>query len=211
MEDQRRIWYVAYGSNLAMARFRCYLSGGRPVGGSRDYVGCADPSEPIRTVGVQLPGGLLFAAESGVWGGGMAFYDPESPRVAACRAYLLTIEQFADVAAQEVRRPPGSEFARNLAGLLPNVKSTTITGPGWYETVVRLGQLDGLPMFTITHHDIASLRLAAPNASYLRWITIGLRESHGYDDAKIARYLAPAPGLRGQWTEPDIRALAESR
>ncbi len=30
-----RIRYVAYGSNVATAPFRCYLSGGRPVGGPR--------------------------------------------------------------------------------------------------------------------------------------------------------------------------------
>ena len=50
--------------------------------------------------------------------------------------------------------PPGGEFARDLAGLLPDVESVVATGPGRYETVVRLGELDGAPMFTITHHDV---------------------------------------------------------
>jgi hypothetical protein len=201
---QQRTWYVAYGSNLAIARFRCYLSGGRPTGGARDYVGCVNPSEPARIEKAALPGGLVFAAESGVWGGGMAFYDRESPHVTACRAYLVTVEQFSDVAAQEARRPPGGEFARNLARLLPTVETVATTGPGWYDTVVRLGELDGVPMFTITHHDIASLRLSPPSAPYLRCMSTGLRESHGYDDARIARYLGSAPGLQGTWTERDI-------
>ena len=150
----QRIWYVAYGSNLAMARFRCYLSGGRPAGGSREYPGCRDPSDPVRTLAIEVPGGLVFAARSRVWGGGMAFYDGARSGVAACRAHLITTQQFADVAAQELRRPPGGEFAIDLAGLLPDVESMVTTGPGRYETVVRLGELDGVAMFTITHHDV---------------------------------------------------------
>ena len=33
-----RLWYVAYGSNLLLDRFRCYLAGGRAVGGNRTLV-----------------------------------------------------------------------------------------------------------------------------------------------------------------------------
>jgi hypothetical protein len=208
--ERQRIWYATYGSNLALDRFRCYLSGGRPTGGARDYLGCRDPSDPARAVGVEVPGGVVFASRSGVWGGGMAFFDRSLPGVAACRAYLITADQFGDVAAQERRRPPGGEFARDLAGLLPDVETMVATGPGHYETVVRLGELDGAPMFTITHHDIAGLPLAAPTPAYLRWIALGLREAHGYDAARIGRYLAAAPGVAGAWTEAQIEALADS-
>jgi hypothetical protein len=205
------VWYVAYGSNLAMARFRCYLSGGRPVGSSRDYLGCRDPSEPTRSVGVEVPGALVFAAESSVWGGGMAFYDRAASGAVACRAYLVTTEQFADIAAQELRRPPGGEFARDLAGLLADVDSVVTTGPGRYETVVRLGELDGTPMFTITHHEVGSLPPVPPTAAYLRCISLGLRESHGYDDARIARYLLAARGVSDAWTQADLEALLPAR
>jgi hypothetical protein len=206
----RKIWYVAYGSNLAMSRFRCYLSGGRPVGGARTYVGCRDPSDPARDEGVEVAGGIVFASESGVWGGGMAFFDRALPGVAACRAYLVTADQFGDIAAQERRRPPGGEFARDLAGLLPDVETMVATGPGHYETVVRLGELGGAPMFTITHHDVASLPLAAPTAAYLHWISVGLREAHGYDVARVARYLAAVPGVAGAWSESEIEVLTRS-
>src|SRR5580765_4371244 len=187
-EMTQRIWYVAYGSNLAMARFRCYVAGGRPAGGSREYVGCRDRSDPTRIEGVEVRGGLVFAGASRVWLGGMAFYDRASSGTVAGRAYLVTTEQFADVAAQELRRPPGGEFAHDLKGLLPDVEAVVTTGPGLYETVVRLGELDGAPMFTITHHDVASLVPASPTAAYLRWIILGLRETHAYDDARITRY-----------------------
>jgi hypothetical protein len=206
----RQIWYVTYGSNLAMDRFRCYLAGGRPAGGARVYDGCRDPSDPARIRGVEIPGGIVFASESGVWGGGMAFFDRAMAGVAACRAYLITADQFGDIAAQERRRPPGGEFARDLAGLLPDVETMVAHGPGHYETVVRLGELDGAPMFTITHHDVAGLPLAAPTAPYLRWIATGLREAHGYDAARTARYLAPAPGAAGAWTAAQIEALVDT-
>ena len=200
----QRVWYVAYGSNLGRARFQCYLSGGTPDGGRREYAGCRDPSDPERTTGVDVPGRLVFGGQSGVWGGGMAFYDPDGAGRVACRAYLVTAEQFADVAAQEMRRPPGGEFARDLAGLLQDVDLVHTMGPGRYETVARLGARDGAPMFTVTHDDVAGLELAAPSAAYLWWIASGLREAHGWSAARIGSYLAAAPGAAGAWTAAEI-------
>jgi hypothetical protein len=206
--DAQRVWYVAYGSNLAWARFRCYVAGGQPLGGNRVYAGCRDPSDPARTESLDIPGGLVFAGWSGVWGGGMAFYDARASGRAACRAYLMTTEQFGDIAAQEMRRPPGGEFARDLAGLLPDVESVHTMGPGRYETVTRLGMRDGAPLFTVTHEDVTQLELAAPTSPYLRWIAAGLRESHGWSVDRIGSYLARSPGAVGSWTADEIADLA---
>jgi hypothetical protein len=195
-----QVWYVAYGSNLGTDRFRCYLVGGRPDGGTRTYAGCRDPSDPAGSFGLELPGALLFADESGVWGGGMAFFDPEGTGSVACRAYLVTLEQFADVVAQEMRLEPGGEFAHALAAVLPEVGELHTMGPGRYETVVRLDTREGVPLFTVTNGDIPGLTLAAPSVPYLRSIASGLREAHGWDDGRIASYLATAPGARGAWT-----------
>lgn len=207
-EAQHRVWYVAYGSNLAWGRFRCYLAGGRPAGGARVYDGCRDTSDPVRSASVAIPGSLVFAGASRVWQGGMAVYDRHGAGEVAGRAHLVTDEQFADIAAQELRRPPGGEFARDLTGLLPDVESVVTTGGGVYETVVRLGERDGVAMFTITHGDVADLEPAAPSAAYLRWIAIGLREAHRYDADRTARYLAAAPGIQGTWTQAALRELA---
>lgn len=189
-----QVWYVAYGSNLALARFTCYLSGGRPLGGARVYPGCRDGSAPARIEGVDVPGGLLFAGASKVWGGGSAFYDRTAARSVAGRAYLLTSEQLGDVAAQEMWREPGGPFARDLAAALPEVVEFHTMGPGRYETVVRLGEYDGLPMYTVTHGDAAELVPVAPAPSYLRWIATGLREAHGWGGSRIVEYLRTAPG-----------------
>lgn len=202
-----RVWYVAYGSNLTWRRFRCYLAGGRPAGSSREYAGCRNGSDPARVESLDVPGGLVFGGSSGVWGGGMAFYDPRAAGSVACRAYLVTAEQFADVAAQEMRRPPGGEFARDLAGLLPDVESVHTMGPGRYETVTRLGIRDGAPQFTVTHADVRELRLAAPTAPYLWWIAEGLTEAHGWSTERIGGYLARFPGAAGSWTPEEIADL----
>jgi hypothetical protein len=195
-----RVWYVAYGSNLALGRFRCYLAGGRPTGGARVYPGCRDHRDPERIEAVDVPGGLLFAGASRVWGGGSAFYDPAASRRVAGHAYLLTPDQFGDVAAQEMWREPGGPFARELAALLPDVEMVHTMGPGRYETVVRLGELDGWSMFTVTHGTVADLDPVAPTAPYLRWIGTGLTESHGWNLTQIVDYLQDAPGVRLGWT-----------
>jgi hypothetical protein len=202
-----RVWYVAYGSNLALDRFRCYLAGGRPRGGARIYPGCRDPRDPERIAGVEVPGQLVFAGESKVWGGGSAFYDPTALGRVAGRAYLLTPDQLGDVAAQEMRRDPGGPFARKLSDLLPDVDTIHSMGPGRYETVARLGEQDGVPMFTVTHGTIADLEPVAPTAPYLRWITAGLIEAHGWTAHRVAEYLHSAPGVSSVWTVDELLAL----
>ena len=95
-----------------------------------------------------------------------------------------------------MRREPGGEFARDLAGLLPDVDAVHTMGPGRYETVVRLGDQDGLPMFTVTHGTVADLEPAAPTAPYLRWIATGLTEAHGWNAQQVVDYLQAAPGVQ---------------
>lgn len=204
-----RVWYVAYGSNLGTARFRCYLAGGRPDGGTRTYAGCRDPSEPVATFSIELPGALSFSGESGVWGGGMAFFDPDGAGSVACRAHLLTTEQFADVAAQEMRLEPGGVFAQAMAAILPEVRELHRMGPGRYETVVRVGTRDGIPLLTVTNGDLRALVPAPPSAGYVRSIAVGLREAHGWDDSRIAEYLASAPGARDGWTAATVLEVLE--
>ena len=202
-----RVWYVAYGSNLALERFSCYLYGGRPRGGARVYPGCRDQAPPQRTAPVTVPGGLVFAGASKVWGGGSAFYDADAPTQLAGRAYLLSLDQLADVAAQEMWREPGGAYALELATALPNVSQIHSLGAGRYETVVRLGELDGLPMFTVTHGTVADLDPVAPTASYLHWIATGLREAHAWDDGRIGQYLLSAPGVGEGWSHRALLTL----
>ena len=208
--DVQEVWYVAYGSNLALDRFRSYLGGGRPSGGLREYAGCRDTRDPARLVSLHVPGGLVFAGDSTVWGGGMAFFDRRALGRIACRAYLISTGQFADLTAQEMRRPPGGEFARELEGLLTEVESLQTLGSGHYDTILRLGAYEGAPLLTVTHGEVADLTPAAPSAAYLSQIATGLREAHGWTAERIGTYLAAAPGVRGAWTADQIADVARS-
>lgn len=194
------VWYVAYGSNMSSARFDCYLSGGRPHGGTRTYQGCRDASPPRRDVGIRLDGGLTFAGSSKVWGGGMAFYDPHADGRLAARAHLLTFGQLSDVVAQETRRPVGRDLA------LDDVVDRPLrVAPGTYETVLHLGDRDGMPMFTIT--SLQDLVPNPPSASYLRTVLEGLGESFGWTPQERAQYLLRAPGVAPAWTADRLAEL----
>ncbi|MBC3841032.1 histone deacetylase [Streptacidiphilus sp. 4-A2] len=211
------VWYAAYGSNMHADRLACYIAGGRPSGAARVYPGCRDRRLPRRTVPVLLPGLLYFALESLVWTGGMAFYDPapagEKPgqtpgttpgqplQGTPARAYLITAGQFADIAAQEMHRPPGADL--DLARVLAAGRDRT--GPGRYQTLVCPGALDGIPLCTFTAPwALADAELSAPSAGYLRTIAGGLAEAHRWPPARCADYLATRPGAAGHWSTEDL-------
>ncbi|MFC4909858.1 histone deacetylase [Actinomadura gamaensis] len=188
------LWYVAYGSNLHRDRFLCYLAGGRPAGAARTYTGCRDTRPPLADRPVLLPGGIYFALTSLVWGGGMAFYDPALDGETPARAYLLTAGQFSDVLAQEMRRETGADL--DLAPAVTTGRQTL--GPGRYETVLNVGELDGHPMLTFTApHGAADAALNAPSAAYLAMLSGGLTETHGWPPERVSTYLMSCPGVLG--------------
>ena len=151
-----------------------------------------------------MPGGLFFATESLVWGGGRAFYDPQLPGLTAMRAYLITLSQFSDVVAQEMYGRVGADL--DLREVLRLGRSQL--GPGRYETLVRLPGPAGPPTITFTSpwnaHDVPGL---APSAAYLRVLGLGVRQAHGWPVPRVARYLAAAPGAAGAWSAGEVAAL----
>lgn len=204
----RRLWYAAYGSNMHLDRLTAYLAGGRPAGGLRSYPGCRDPRGPARMAPVMLPGLLYFATTSEVWTGGRAFYDPDATPARGgempSRAYLLTLSQFSDIAAQEMYREPGEDLDLTEAV----TRGRARIGPGRYETLVCAGLLDGYPVLTFTAPwSSRDITMNAPSAAYLRHIAAGLVASHGWSARRAAAYLAGCPGADGHWTAPEIAAL----
>lgn len=201
------VWYVTYGSNMHAARFACYLRGGSPPGGARTYPGCRDPRLARDTRAVWLPGQMYFALESAVWGGGMAFYDPAAlTDSAAARAYLVTVDQFADIVAQEMHRDPDGQQAVDLDTVLSTGRSQL--GDGRYETLVLSGWLDGYPMLTFTAPwSVVDVTTTAPSGSYLKMLGEGLCETHAWTVDRAAKYLAGRPGARGAWDTVTIEAL----
>lgn len=183
------VWYVSYGSNMSAERLACYLEGGRPPGGARPNPGARDRTPPRRSVPVDLPGRTYFAGESPQWGGGVAFYDHETPGGTCARAYLVSAGQFADIAAQEMYRIP--EEGDPIEELVLNIDGGTHAfGPGHYETLVEVGRYDGLPLLTFTApHGADHVEHNQPSETYLEVLATGLRESRGWDDDAIRAYL----------------------
>jgi hypothetical protein len=197
-----QVWYASYGSNLSRDRFLCYLRGGRPEGASRTYPGARNQSPPQGDRALTLPGEMFFAWESPTWSGGIAFYDAEAAGTTLARAYLLTEQQFADVAAQEMHRPPGADL--DLSQVLEHARHEI--GPGRYEALHLVGELDGAPVLTFTTPDPTALQRNSPVRAYLRMIVAGLREAHGLSDGELTAYLVARPGIQPDW---DAARLAE--
>lgn len=193
------VWYVSYGSNMSRRRLGCYIAGGRPPGSAKTYVGARDHSMPSADRPVTLPGSLYFAGESTVWGGGgVAFYDHDSPGSTPARAYLITVEQFVDVANQEMHRPPRADdpLEQILRDGLPGARHQA--GPGDYETLLEVGSHEGRPMLTFTApHGITDVPHNPPQPEYLAMLAEGLREGHGWDEDQIGVYftsrISPPP------------------
>ncbi len=148
-----------------------------------------------------LDGGVYFALESPTWTGGLALFDPDLPGRAAARAYLITAGQFSDIAAQEMRRQPGREL--DLARALTDGRAQL--GPGRYDTIIRAGTADGLPMLTFSApwraHEVA---WNAPSARYLGILARGLHEAHGWLQTRTLAYLRELPGVARHAVGPVI-------
>lgn len=147
---------------------------------------------------LMLPGGIYFALESMAWTGGLALYDPDLPGEAAFRAYLITSQQFTDIAAQEMYREPGIDldFINDVVHL-----GKVQLGPGRYETLVYAGAHDGHPALTFTAPwRAAEAKINPPAPAYLGMLASGLHESHGWDVPQIVTYLASRPGVEGAWS-----------
>lgn len=199
------VWYAAYGSNLLRTRFLTYLRGGPVPGSARHQDGARDPSDPLDDRPYRLPLPLVFGRSSSGWGGGGVCFagphrDPDDGAMG--RAWLITVEQLADVWCQENGATLSDGPEVDLGRLVAD--GEVDFGRGWYRRLVRLGDLDGHPVATFT-----SEAAPAPNPahrSYLEVVGRGLMETWGLPATEAARYLADRPGNAG---EVDPEELAD--
>lgn len=201
-DDTASVWYAAYGSNLLSARLATYLEGGRARGAARGHRGARDPSPPQAVVPHALSHELYFAGTSRLFGGGIAFVDPDSPGSTHARLYLLAMDQFEDLFAQENGQPSASidVLAVAAAGTVP-------VAPGRYGVVVHCGALDGHPILTFTGHTTQRAEANTPTQAYLSLIAAGLAEAHPLDDGQIIDYLLSVPTVRLGWSTTALGQL----
>jgi hypothetical protein len=192
------VWYVSYGSNMAAERLVVYLRGGVPSGSTRLHPGARDPSDPLADEPCRLAHRRFFAGNSRTWGGGgVAFVDPQpGSGDTPARRYLLTVEQFHDVWAQESGRAVGTplEFATadaspvELATLEPG--SSVVVGTGGYDRLLLVGRIDDVPAVTFTSpREPDSLVPNPPSAAYRSVIAAGLGQSHAMAEADAHRLI----------------------
>ena len=188
--------------------------GGAAPGAQRVLAGARDPSPPRDERPFAFAGTMFFGWESPTWGGGISFVEVDglearSARTATddvvlARAYLLTEEQFSDVAIQEMHRDLATAAPVDLAPVLAHRRHTY--GPGRYETLHHLGDLDGHPVLTFTTEHRDAVEPRRPTADYLRVVGRGLRETHGLTAGQAADYLHARPGI-GDWTTETLADL----
>ncbi len=186
--NQSYVWYVGYGSNLCEERFLCYICGGQFKWRGSCAEGCTDKSIPTSNKPVRIPYILYFAKSSRNWNnGGVAFINPNKETVdgnwTLGRMWKITCEQYEEVRKQE--------------------------GKSWYNHEIYLGEEDGIPIRTITNEGILT-PCNQPSVGYLKTIALGLKETYGMIKNAIVEYLTEKDGIRGNYTEEQLKKIIES-
>ena len=129
----------------------------------------------------------------------MAFYTPGDEGAVHARAYLLGVEQLADLVAQETRHPVGQTLVLAEKGPTRHGLSRI------YDVVLDLGELDGHRLLTLSSSRDHPAN--PPSEAYLRTMMDGLAEGFALDVEEQIAYLAGLPGLSPRWTADELRRL----
>ena len=199
------IWYASYGSNVNRARFLCYLQGGTPDGTTVAQRGARDNSPPRGDAACVFGSAIRFAGHSARWDGAPAFLEHRPATAGALgRRYLITKEQFVDVVAQENRAD--GVVSIPFDDVQPDTH--TVIDTHFYDAIVGLHPVDGIPVATFTSSKPPEHRPAAPPSSaYLGTIARGLAQVHELDDKTLAHHLHRADGVAPAWSVAEIQRL----
>lgn len=186
-------------------RFACYIQGGTPHGGKRNYEGCDDKELPRNTACVWLPYQQYFAGHSPVWNGGAAFLNlKKGGGKTKGKAYLITNEQFEQVVAKESHRdyvvPLDLRLIRKLGWI--------DVGEGRYDRILYCGDYKGHPLLTCTSPE--EIRpYTRPSPAYLKMIASGLHGAYGMPVEEIVVYLLDKPGVKAHYDAPELHLIVE--
>lgn len=219
------VWYASYGSNLNEDRLLAYIQGGSPPGSTRKYTGCTDKTRPEESIPIRVHGFRPhFALNSSVWGGGIAFIgDADEDASFLGRAYLISIEQYDEIVAQEnglsVKMSSPVDLTKTLA------TGRDSQGLGAYETNLHIGDYRGAPVLSFTSPFTVQEALTGtgtvqrrtvgvgtsstnrPSAAYCRMIGSGLKETFGMSEVAQADYIRGCPGGDRWGRQELVRAL----
>lgn len=207
MQEEPKVWYACYGSNLLKERFSCYIGGGRPANAKRVYPGCSNKTLPEKSKGITINGELYFAKSSKTWSGGGAGFiksDFDKNIKTRGRMYLITQQQFVDLVQQEIKFE--GDFDIDLQQVIKN-RSLDMKNNSWYGKIIYLGEDEDCPIFTFTNEDYLKNEINSPHEFYLKIIIDGLKETYQMSDAEIETYLKTKEGIKGLPIEAKLPQL----
>ena len=200
-----RVWYVAYGTGLSRNNFMQQIIGGQPEGSIQTFEGCSDKTPPVHDQFISLPYALYFAGDCPHWvdrGGYVNIQPvPSSSAHTIARAYLITIDQFEEIVAQQNGR--AGRQVLPLRQALQHGHATIGKGVGHYDELVFCGMKDNTPMFSVTAVK-PELPYVPPSLSYTRLLCKGLSESAGFEKQEALDYMLHTPGIAGHYKKSEL-------
>ncbi len=207
------LWYAAFGSNVNRDRFLEYIRGGTSRFNGAPLPGCRNAQDPIRDYALAINRELYFARFSERWGGGVAFVRPEPSRSQTLgRAYLITEEQFVDIACQENGRRPGDrEMKLDYAYSEQNRESyftpgapsrPSAVGTLPYGRILLLATRESWPVFTLTAEWSGYADVTPPARAYVKCIADGIRQLGRISQKALVEYFITRVGVKERISRP---------
>lgn len=198
------VWYATFGSGLSKEHFLQSISGKQPHQTLRHNRGCTDTSEPLKDVFISLPYRLFFAGSCQFDDGGHAFIDYRQDDTAhtVARAYLITKEQFTEIASQENKQSIVKQLPFKAAATHGHAAIGYDSSD--YGELLYCGTMDGCPIYSLTTSN-PDVPPVAPSGAYTKLICKGLSEANHVDRKMAIEYLLSAPGLKGGRNEKLLR------
>lgn len=198
------VWYATYGSGLSRENFLKQIRGGQAANSTRKYAGCADQTLPVRDRFLSLPYNIYFAGVCAAWGDGGHINIEPMPSASAhtvARAYLVKLDQFEEIAAQQNERRERQRLPLREAML--HGHATVGDGSGHYDELVFCGIVDGIPMFSLTAVQ-PELPYRPPTDAYTKLLCEGLSEATNIGTQEAVDYVLATPGIAGHYEKHDI-------
>jgi hypothetical protein len=207
------LWYAAYGSNVNRDRFMEYIAGGTSKFNGARLPGCRRKDAPIRDYALAIQRELYFARMSDAWGGAVAFVQPQPSRSQTLgRAYLISDDQFVDVACQENGRRPGDpemvfdyRYAEGHDTCFFNrADPSRAAGQGgqWYGRVIRLGTRESWPIYTLAPEWDGYADINPPSRNYVKCIANGIRQLGRISEKALVEYFLGKVGVKDRISRP---------
>lgn len=173
------VWYANYGSGLSYENFMLCINGGTPDGAAFGYAGCTDKTPPSENYFMSLPHRLYFSDTSRVWpGGGLGTLDtrPSKHDATVARIFLITREQFEQIAAQENFEPMPK--AMPYADAMKHGHAHIDYSGHLYDELLYCGLRGEYPIFALTGNRLSKPE-TPPSVGYMQCVIKGLSENWG--------------------------------